>query len=174
MYSWIGPIVFVAAVVILTRCWVRRPTGVSVRDANGIRSTFLFDGDSPEFFEQDDPQSIFVGLALFTSLCDQLESTGYIVSDRGPMDAAQSGVCRNSDGVAIARIVLEWYEPRWVVSFDYYPTCAAHRRHIRYTHDVYAVPDTPEFRNLLKKFDRILQNDPRIQNVERQRKDVIG
>ncbi|MDD3468430.1 MAG: hypothetical protein PHE53_00450 [Thermoguttaceae bacterium] len=161
--GWIFPLSFAVICVVCFRLWIRKPRGVSIQDPEALRTLVIFEGDTPDLFAKDEPDGMFIGIALFDSICDTLGSThDWKVLERGTIDGALRAIVGNMDSQPVAQVVLERYTPHWVLNVDYAPRRAAHRRHLELTHDVYAPRDTPEVRALLLALHHYLQSDSRL------------
>ncbi len=161
--DWVFPLSFVVICVICFRLWIRKPSGVSLQDAEALRTLVLFEGDTPDLFAKDEPDGMFVGIALFDSICEALSgSHDWTIVERGTVDGALRAVIGDTHSQPVAQIVLERYVPHWVLNVDYAPRRAAHRRHLQLTHDIYAPRDTPEVRRLLSWLHSYLRSDSRL------------
>jgi hypothetical protein len=139
------------SVVLGFRMLLRRPRGVSGDDPVGVRTVAIFAGSDPEFFRDDRPEKLLVGIHLFEMICDGLAARGISIEKRRNVQNAQGADC--VVGNQRFTMVLEWVEEernrRWVLSIDYRPRSGAERRHLALTHQVFAPPDSPELRQLL-------------------------
>jgi len=167
--SLLGMLALMALVVVGMRLVVRRPRGVGHSDPPGVRTVVVFSGDAPEFFSEDRPDGPLVGIRLFSSLLEGLTAAGVVITQRKPVDCAQGAECL-VDGQPYA-LVLEWLGPRWVASVEWVPRSAAERRHLAWTHQVYAPRDTQALRRLLSVLDSWLKNHPRLGEIRWYRKE---
>ncbi len=156
-------------VVLAMRLVVRRPRGVDHSDPPGVRTVVVFSGDDPEFFSEDRPDGPLVGIRLFSSLLEGLSAAGVMITQRKPVDCAQGAECL-VEGQRYA-LVLEWLGPRWVASVEWVPGSAAERRHVQWTHQVYAPRDSPALRRLLSALDHWLKGHPKLSDVRWYRKE---
>ncbi len=165
----IHTLVMMALVVLGFRLFIRRPRGVTHEDPPGVRTVVVFSGDDPEFFREDEEDGPLVGIRLFTALLEGLAAGGIDIAKRRPVDCAQGAECV-VDGERFA-LVLEWLNPRWVASVEWVPTSAAERRHLAWTHQVFAPRDSRALRRLLAKLDSWLQQHPKLSHVRWYRKE---
>lgn len=161
--------VLMAIVVVAFRVVVRRPVGVSLDDPPGVRTVAVFDGDDPEFFQDDRPDGPLVGKRLFDALCRGLSAGRIGVEHRGRLQNAQQAEC--AVGPERFALVLEWVEGRWVVSVEWVPRSGAERRHLAWTHQVFAPRDSPCLRRLLATLDAWLKNHPKLSGLQWHRKE---
>jgi hypothetical protein len=158
-----------AAVVLLFRSVVRRPSRVSQHDPPGVRTMAVFSGDDPELFQDDTPDGPLVGIRLFRMLCDGLAADGVGIDHRGTIQNAQRAECVvGSERLAL---VLEWIDQRWVASVEWVPETRAEKRHLALTQQVFAPPDSPSLRRLLQALDRWLKAQPQLTDVTWYRKE---
>lgn len=167
--SFLGTLLLMGLLVLGFRLYIRRPRGVGQDDPPGVRTVAAFFGSDPEYLADDDPERPFVGIRLFSLLLDGLKSAGIDVSNRGPVEFAQ-GAQLALDGQRLA-IVLEWIDPRWAISVEWTPGSAAERRHVLWTHKVYAPADTPALRRVLTAIDGWLRAQPNIRGIGWHRKE---
>ncbi|MCR4412417.1 MAG: hypothetical protein NUV77_08340 [Thermoguttaceae bacterium] len=167
--SLLQMLAMMALVVLGFRLFIRRPRGVTQDDPPGVRTVVVFSGDDREFFRDDEPEGPLVGIRLFTAMLEGLASDGIVIARRRPVDCAQGAECV-VDGQRYG-LVLEWLDPRWVASVEWAPTCAAERRHIAWTHQVYAPPDSQALRRLLETLDLWLKRHPKLHHVRWHRKE---
>jgi hypothetical protein len=158
-----------AAVVLLFRGLVRRPAGVSEVDPPGVRTVVAFSGSDAQFFEKDRPDELFVGVRLFEILCEGLAAGPVVVEHRGTIQNAQRAEC--VVGSERFALVLEWVDENWALGVDWVPESAAEKRHLALTHQVFAPPDSPSLRRLLRALDRWLHAEPRLSHVRWYRKE---
>ncbi|MGQ9575096.1 MAG: hypothetical protein ACUVUC_07240 [Thermoguttaceae bacterium] len=157
-----------AAVVLGFRVFLRRPRGVGAEDPPGIRTVAIFSGSDPEFFRDDRQDKPFVGVRLFKLLCDALAARAIRVENRRSIQYAQGADCLVGD--RRYSLVLEWVEGHWVLGVEWCPEKAAERRHLALTHQVFAPPDSPELRRLLRALDACLKDHPRLHHIGWHRK----
>jgi hypothetical protein len=158
-----------AATVTIFRAFVRRPANVWQDDAPGLRTIVVFDGKDAEFFADDHEDQPYVGIRLFHHLCDGLTAAGILIESRGTIQNAQRAEC-----VARASrfaLVLEWIEGQWMASVEWVPETRAEMRHLALTQQVYAPPDSPALREVLRALHNWLKREPRISAVTWHRKE---
>jgi hypothetical protein len=158
-----------AAVVLVFRAFIRRPSSVTQEDPPGVRTVVTFRGKDPAFFQDDKAGGPLVGTRLFHMLCDGLAGRGIHIEERGTLQNAHRAFGA-TDGGRFA-IVLEWTEQRWIAGIDWVPASAAEQRHLRLTHQVFAPPDSPGLRRLLAALDGWLKSRPEIRDVSWHRKE---
>lgn len=158
-----------AAVVLLFRFVVRRPTNVSQQDPPGVRTTAVFSGSDPLFFQDDAEDGLLVGIRLFKLLCDGLLADRVGIENRGTIQNAQRAECL-VDRERFA-LVLEWTGELWVASVEWAPRSAAERRHLALTQQVFAPPDSAALRRLLSALHRWLDAQPKLSEVRWHRKE---
>lgn len=165
-----GLIVGLMAIVVLAfRMVVRSPAGVSPEDPPGVRTIVVFSGNAPEFFQDDRPDEPLVGNRLFEVLCQGLAAAKIAVENRGRLQNAQRAECViDSERFAL---VLEWLEDRWAASVEWCPSAKAEQRHLAWTHQVFAPPDSSRLRHLLATLDAWLKNHPGLFQVQWHRKE---
>ena len=156
-------------VVVAFRLFVRRPVGVTSSDPAGLRTVVVFEGDDADLFADDVPDGPYVGLRLFTRLCDGLSPTGIGVENRGKIHYAQRVDC--VVGNERFQLVLERAERIWIASVEWAPQNSAERRHLALTGQVFAPPDSPQLRQLLTSLDRWLHAQPDLRSVRWHRKE---
>lgn len=157
------------AVVFGFRRFIRAPRGLSERDAPALRTVAVFFGDDPEFLADDRPDEPFMGARLFRALCDGLASRGVEIENPGTVPNAHCAECVL--GAERFALVFERHEPRWVAGIEWVPDSAAARRHMALTHRVYAPPDSPGLRQLLRSLDEWLKSHPKLSGVQWHRKE---
>lgn len=158
-----------ASIVLAFRLLVRRPAGVVPEDPPGVRTVAVFAGDDAAFFADDRPDELRVGNRLFETLCQGLAARGIGIENRGTLDNAQRAECVvESERFAL---VLEWLGERWVASVEWNPTSSAEKRHLAWTHQVYAPPDSSCLRRLLVTLDQWLKSQPTLSAVAWHRKE---
>ena len=158
-----------AAVVLGFRAFLRRPAGVSEVDPPGVRTMVAFSGSDPEFFKEDRPDGLLVGIRLFQMLCDGLGADSIDVDRRGTIQNAQRAEC--AVGSERFALVLEWIDGSWAASVEWVPESSAEKRHVALTHQVFAPPDSPNLRRLLSALDRWIKKQPKLGNVRWYRKE---
>jgi hypothetical protein len=158
-----------ACVVLAFRIVVRRPRGVSEKDAPGIRSVAVFQGDAPDLFRDDHDELPWVGVRLFSDLCAGLAAKAVRIEDRGPVEYAQGARCV-VDGESFS-LVLERLDDCWAASVEYSPRAAAEIRHARWSHKIYAPGDSPALRRLLTTLDGWLKGHPQLSSLGWHRKE---
>ena len=169
LVSTVLALALMAAVVLLFRAFVRRPAGMSEVDPPGVRTVVSFSGNDSEFFEQDRPEELFVGIRLFGMFCDGLAADSVVIDHRGTIQNAQRAEC--VVGAERFALVLEWIDGNWAAGVDWVPESTAEKRHIALTHQVFAPPDSPNLRRLLSAIDRWINNQPKLSNVRWYRKE---
>jgi hypothetical protein len=151
LLSMLLTVAALAAVVLAFRMVLRRPRGLTSNDPPGVRTVAIFAGSDPEFFRDDRPEKLLVGIRLFGMLCDGLAARGITIQKPRNVQNAQGADC--VVGAGRFTMVLEWLEEgsasRWVLGIDYRPRSGAERRHLALTHQVFSPPDSPELRQLL-------------------------
>lgn len=160
----------IAAVILGFRRLLRRPRDASPTDPPGVRTMVAFRGDDPAFLADDDPQSPYVGLRLFRLLGEALAAEQIGIENRGTLQNAQRAEC--VVGPRRFTLVLEWLEDVWLLSVDWTPHTTAERRHVAWTHEVFAPQDSPELRRLLTTLDGWLKRQPTISQVRWYRKEA--
>jgi hypothetical protein len=158
-----------AVVVLVFRILVRPPVGVLSEDPPGVRSIVVFSGQDAEFFADDRPDEPLVGKRLFSVLCQGLAAEGIGVENRGRLQNAQRAECL-VEGERFA-LVLEWLEDRWAASVEWCPTTRAERRHLAWTHQVFAPPDSSRLRRLLLALDAWLKRNRQFSQIRWHRKE---
>jgi len=158
-----------AAVILAFRIFFRRPRGVAPEDPPGVRTVAVFRGDDEEFFRDDRPEAMLVGNRLFDALLEGLAARQVGVENRGRLQNAQRAECVVA-GERFA-LVLERVEDRWAASVEWVPQTRAEARHLAWTHQVFAPPDSPALRRLLSGLDDWLKSHARIFKVEWHRKE---
>ena len=100
--SMLLTIAALGTVVLGFRMLLRRPRGVSGDDPPGVRTVAIFAGDAPEFFRDDRPEKLLVGVRLFEMLCDGLA--------RGASASKSGAACRMPRGptASSARTDSRW------------------------------------------------------------------
>jgi hypothetical protein len=153
-----------AAVVFLFRALVRRPANVSQQDPPGVRTTAVFRGNDPEFFQDDAEDEMLVGVRLFQMLCDGLVADRVGIENRGTIQNAQRAECV----VDLERfaLVLEWTGDVWAAGVEWVPRSPAERRHLAMTQQVFAPPDSAALRRLLSALDRWLKAQPKLSAIK--------
>lgn len=160
----------IALLITAFRRWVHAPSGVAQSDAPGLRTAVSFVGKDPSFQADDDPQGPYVGLRLFGTLCQALAASQIGIENRGTIQNAQRAEC--VVGPRRYTLVLEWLGETWLLSVDWTPRTAAERRHMAWTHQVFAPHDSPELRQLLTALDEWLKTHPAISCVRWYRKEA--
>ena len=158
-----------AAVVIVFRLLIRRPTSVTDRDPPGLRTIVTFDGRDAAWFADDREDEPYVGVRLFRMLCDGLEARRVGVVHRGTVQFAQRAECVVGD--ERHALVLEWIEETWMVSVEWLPLAQAERRHLALTHQVFAPRDSGPLRQLLAALDDWLKSQPGVSAIRWYRKE---
>jgi len=158
-----------AAVVLVFRGLVRRPANVSQDDPPGVRTVVVFSGNDPEFFRDDEEDGLLVGVRLFQMLCDGLAAEGIGIENRGRIQNAQRAEC--TVGTKRLALVLEWTDKLWVAGVDWVPSSPAEKRHVAFTQEVFAPPDTPALRQVLSALDRWLKAHSKVTRVTWHRKE---
>lgn len=158
-----------AAVVLVFRAFLRRPRNVSQEDPPGVRTTVVFSGDDPLFFQDDDEDGLLVGVRLFGMLCNGLSAQRVRIHSRGTIQNAQRAECVVDDEPFA--LVLERIDRVWVASVEWAPRSAAERRHVALTQQVFAPPDGPPLRQLLSALDGWLKAQPKLPAVKWHRKE---
>jgi hypothetical protein len=158
-----------AAVVVVFRVLVRRPSHVTGRDPPGLRTIVTFLGRDPTFFADDRDDTPFVGIRLFQMLCDGLAARRIGVENRGTVQYAQRAEC--AVGGQRYLLVLEWIEEAWMLSVEWIPTTRAERRHVALTHQVFAPRDSQQLRQLLAALDDWLKSQPSLSRIRWHRKE---
>ncbi len=169
LFSTAAILALMAAVVILFRFLIRRPTSVTDRDPPGLRTIVTFVGRHPVLFADDRDDKPFVGVRLFQMLCDGLAAGRIDVENRGTVQYAQRAEC--AVGSQRYLLVLEWIEETWMLSVEWIPTTQAERRHLALTHQVFAPHDGPELRRLLSAIDDWLKSQPAVSGIRWYRKE---
>ena len=158
-----------AAVVLLFRALVRRPTSVSQQDPPGVRTVALFSGNDPELFQDDKDDEPFVGVRLFQMLCDGLAADRVGIENRGTVENAQRAEC--VVGTERFSLVLEWIDDRWVAGIEWVPESPAEKRHLALTGQVFAPPDSISLRRVVSALDRWLKSHPKLTGLRWHRKE---
>lgn len=158
-----------AGIVLAFRLMVRRPVGVAPEDPPGVRTVAVFAGDDAEFFADDRPDELRVGNRLFEALCQGLAAGGIGIENRGTLDNAQRVECVVESERFV--LVLEWFGQRWAASVEWSPTSSAEKRHLAWTHQVFAPPDSSRLRRLLVALDGWLKSQPKLSEVAWHRKE---
>ena len=158
-----------ATVVVVFRAVIRRPRGVSQHDPPGVRTLVVFSGDDPALFADDPAGEPYVGIGLFQTICDGLETEAIGIENRGTIQNAQRAECVVA-GKRLA-IVLESIDGSWVASIEYIPSSAAERRHLSLTQMVYSPPDSQALRRILSALDLRLKGNHLLGGVAWYRKE---
>lgn len=154
---------FMGTVVLLRLYFIRRPAMQSWTDPPGLRTMAVFAGHDPEFFRLDNEDEAYVGTRLFELLCNGLVDARLRVVERGTLQNAHRAYVE-VDSARFA-LVLEHRDKRWVASVEFAPTSPAEQRHIELSQRVYAPPDSPQLRRLLRALDSWLQSHEKLSQV---------
>jgi hypothetical protein len=158
-----------ACLVFMFRMFVRRPKHLSDKDAPGIRSVAVFQGDASELFRDDREDLPWVGVHLFSELCSGLAAKGIRIEERSPVDFAQGARCVVDEEPF--SLVLERLDDCWVISVEWAPRTMPERRHAQLSRRVYAPGDSPALRRLLAALDAWLKSHPQLSGVGWHRKE---